>query len=140
MMEETVVSRRIVLRFPHRLVDQPIVYNLVKKFDLQFNILKAYVTPREEGLLVLELKGEDNAYEEGIDYLKDLGVRVQALSQDIVRNISRCTHCGACVVVCPTEALVLDANSREVLFYDTKCIGCELCIKACPTRAMEAHF
>ncbi len=134
------VSKRIVLRFPHRLVDQPIVCNLVRKFGLEFNILKAYVTPREEGLLVLELKGDEDAYDEGIEYLKGFGVSVQPLSQDIIRNISRCTHCGACVVVCPTEALVLDAQSRKVLFYDTKCIGCELCIKACPTRAMETHF
>jgi ferredoxin len=138
--EDTVVSKRIVLRFPHRLVDQPIVSNLVRKFDLEFNILKAYVTPREEGLLILELKGDDQAYEEGVSYLKDLGVSVQPLSQDIVRNAARCTHCGACVVVCPTDALVLDPLTRNVHFYDDKCIGCELCIKACPTRAMEAHF
>ncbi len=134
------VSKRIVLRFPPRLVDQPIVSNLVRKFDLEFNILKAYVTPKEEGLLVLELRGEEKAYEEGAAYLRELGVSFQPLSQDIVRNIARCTHCGACVVVCPTEALVLDPRTRKVLFYDTKCIGCELCIKACPTRAMEAHF
>lgn len=134
------VSKRIVLRFPHRLVDQPIVCNLVKKFDLEFNILKAYVTPREEGLLVLELRGEDGAYDEGVGYLRSLGVSVQPLSQDIIRNIARCTHCGACVVVCPTDALVLDPLTRKVLFYDNKCIGCELCIKACPTRAMETHF
>jgi hypothetical protein len=51
------ISKRIVLHFPHRLVDQPIVYKLVKDFDLQFNILKAYVTPQEEGLMVLELSG-----------------------------------------------------------------------------------
>ncbi len=134
------VSKRIVLRFPHRLVDQPIVCNLVKQFDLEFNILKAYVTPKEEGLLVLELRGNDDDYEAGVGYLKDFGVSVQPLSQDIIRNISRCTHCGACVVVCPTEALVLESGTRKVLFYDNKCIGCELCIKACPTRAMEAHF
>ena len=41
-------SERIVLHFPHRLVDQPIVYKLIKDYDLQFNILKAYVTPREK--------------------------------------------------------------------------------------------
>ncbi|NQT84067.1 4Fe-4S binding protein [bacterium] len=134
------VSRRIVLQFPHRLVDQPIVSNLVRKFDLEFNILKASVTPREEGLLVMELKGEKKAYEEGVAYLKDLGVTVQPLSQKIIRNMARCTHCGACVVICPTEALVLDIVSREVHFFETQCIGCELCIKACPTRAMEAHF
>jgi ABC-type methionine transport system ATPase subunit len=47
------VTKKIVLRFPKRLVDRPIVYRLVKDFDLEFNILKASVTPEQEGLLVL---------------------------------------------------------------------------------------
>jgi len=49
------VSKRIVLHFPKRMVDRPIVSRLVKDYDLDFNILKALVTPEEEGLLVLEL-------------------------------------------------------------------------------------
>ena len=52
------VSRRIVLHFPKRLVDRPLVYRLIKDYNLEFNILKALVTPEEEGLLVLELKGK----------------------------------------------------------------------------------
>ncbi|PIU69107.1 MAG: (Fe-S)-binding protein [Armatimonadetes bacterium CG07_land_8_20_14_0_80_40_9] len=134
------ISKRIVLRFPNRLVDQPIVYKLVKDYNLEFNILKAYVTPREEGLLVLELKGEDEDYNEGISYLTGIGVRVQPLSQNIIRNNERCTHCGACVTICPTGALVLDTITRKVRFYDNKCIACELCVPACPPRAMEVHF
>lgn len=131
---------RIVLKFPHRLVDQPIVYKMVKDFDLEFNILKAYVTPREEGLLVLELKGEDKKFEKALKYARSLGVTVQPLSKDIKRNEKICTHCGACVPICPTEALVIDPATRKVLFYGNKCIACELCIKACPPRAMELHF
>lgn len=134
------ISKRIVLKFPHRLVDQPIVCNLVRHYNLEFNILKAYVTPREEGLLVLELSGKEKDYEKGIEYLKKTGVTVQPLSQDIIRNESRCTDCGACVTICPTGALVLDKLTRKVHFYDNKCIACELCIKACPVRAMEVHF
>ena len=133
-------SKRIVLKFPHKLVDQPIVYKLVKDFDLEFNILKAYVTPREEGLMVLELKGEDVSLDKALKYIKSIGVGVQPLSKDIKRNDLKCTHCGACVPICPTEALVTDPLTRKVLFYDTKCIACELCIQACPPRAMELHF
>ena len=133
-------SKRIVLKFPHKLVDQPIVYKLVKDFDLEFNILKAYVTPREEGLMVLELKGEGANLDKALKYVKSIGVTVQPLSKDIKRNESKCTHCGACVPICPTGALVTDPLTRKVLFYDTKCIACELCIKACPPRAMELHF
>lgn len=135
-----VISKRIVLRFPHRLVDQPIVCKLVKDYNLEFNILKAYVTPQEEGLLVLELKGENNSYDKGINYLTDAGVKVQPLSQDIIRNNTKCTHCGVCVSVCSTGALVIDPITRKVHFYDNKCIACELCVPACPPRAMEVHF
>ncbi|MFA4990977.1 MAG: NIL domain-containing protein [Candidatus Omnitrophota bacterium] len=134
------VSRRIVLKFPHRLVDQPIVYRMVKDFDLEFNILKAYVTPREEGLLVLEFTGDEANLEKAVKHARSLGVTVQPLSKDIKRNEAKCTHCGACVPICPTAALVTDPVTRKVLFYEDKCIACELCIKACPPRAMELHF
>jgi len=134
------VSKRIVFKFPHRLVDQPIIYRMVKDHDLQFNILKAYVTPKEEGLLVLELIGADKNFDKAIDFVKSLGVTVQPLSKDIKRNEAKCTHCGACVPICPTEALVIDPVTRKVNFCDAECIACELCIKACPPRAMELHF
>lgn len=133
-------SKRIVLHFPNRLVDQPIVYKLVKDYDLQFNILKAYVTPQEEGLMVLELTGDDENFKKGIEYLHSCGVKIQPLSQDVIRNETRCTDCGVCVPICPTGALVVDPLTRKVYFYDNKCIACELCVKACPTRAMEVHF
>ncbi|MFH1612309.1 MAG: 4Fe-4S binding protein [bacterium] len=131
---------KIVLKFPYRLVNQPIVCKLVKDYNLEFNILKAYITPQEEGLLILELKGENEQYNKGIYYLTQIGVKIQLLSQDIIRNNARCTHCGACISVCPTDALIIDPITRKVNFYDNKCIACELCVSACPTRAMEVHF
>jgi ferredoxin len=134
------VSKRIVLHFPKRLVDRPIVCRLVKDYDLEFNILKALVTPEEEGLLVLELSGEQKEYDKGIRYLTQAGVKIQSLSQDVLRNEERCTHCGACITICPSGAFELDPTTRQVNFYDEKCVACGLCIKACPPRAMEVHF
>ncbi len=133
-------SKKIVLHFPHKLLDQPIVCKLVKDYDLEFNILKANVTPKEEGILVFELKGEKKNYEKGIRYLKRAGVKIQPLSQDIIRNEKRCTHCGVCVPICPAGALEVELSTRKVLFDNTKCIACELCVKACPVQAMEVHF
>ena len=134
------VSKRRVLHFPKRLVDRPIVSRLVRDFDLEFNILKALVTPEEEGLLVLELSGEQEEYDKGIRYLTETGVKIQSLSQDVLRNEERCTHCGACITICPSGAFELDSVTRQVDFYDEKCVACGLCIKACPPRAMEVHF
>jgi len=134
------VSKRIVLRFPSRLVDRPIVYRLVKDYNLEFNILKASVTPEEEGLMVIELSGDQKDYDRGIRFLTANGVRIQSLSQDVIRNEERCTHCGACITVCPSGAFEVDPRTRQVRFDDERCVACALCIKACPPRAMEVHF
>ena len=135
-----VVSKRIVLHFPQRVVERPIVYRLVKDYNLEFNILKALFTPEEEGLMVLELSGEQTDYDKGIKYLTKNGVRIQSLSRDIIRSEERCTHCGACITICPTAAFELDHLTRRINFYNEKCVACGLCIKACPPRAMEVHF
>ena len=134
------VSKRIVLHFPKRVVERPIVCRLAKDYDLEFNILKAQVTPEEEGLLVLELSGEQKEYDKGIRYLTETGVRIESLSQNFIRNEERCTHCGACVTICPSGAFEVDPTTRRVNFYGEKCVACGLCIKACPPRAMEVHF
>jgi len=135
-----IVSKRIVLHFPSRLVEQPIVYRLIKDYDLEFNIMKASIIPDEEGLMVLELRGEQADYDKGIEYLNKTGVRIQSLGQNVLRNETRCTHCGACITICPTGAFELDPITRYVSFNDDKCIACGLCLKACPPRAMELHF
>ena len=134
------VSKRIVLRFPRRLVDRPIVYRLIKEHNLEFNILKASVTPEEEGLMVLELSGNQDDYDKGIRYLSKSVVKIQSLSQDVIRNEERCTSCGACITICPTSAFELDPLTRQVIFHNEKCVACGMCIKACPPRAMEVHF
>jgi ferredoxin len=134
------VSKRIVLHFPRRLVDQPIVCRLVKEYNLDFNILKASITPDDEGLMVLELRGKQADYDKGIGYLTNAGLKIQPLSQNVTRNEERCTHCGACVAICPAAAFELDPVTRLVDFKDEKCLACGICLTACPPRAMELHF
>jgi ferredoxin len=134
------VRHKIVLHFPHEQVDKPIVSKLVRDFGLDFNILKASITPREEGLLVLEITGKEKDYERGMAYIESCGVTIEPMSQDIRRNDVKCTHCGACIAVCPTDALFVDRDRMEVVFNDEECVACELCIKVCPPRAMEIHY
>lgn len=134
------ISKRIVLHFPKRVLDRPIVSRLVKDYNLDFNILKASVTPDEEGLMVLELIGKREDFDKGVKYLAEAGVKIQSLTQDVSRNEERCTHCGACLTICPTRAFVLEPATRKVKFSGEKCLACGVCIKACPPRAMELHF
>jgi ferredoxin len=116
------------------------VSHLVRDFALTINIIKASISPGQEGLLVLELSGEQENYDRGIRYLGEAGVEIQSLSQDIVRDETRCTHCGACVTICPVGAFRLEPKTRKVLFDQDKCVVCGLCVKACPPRAMILYF
>lgn len=133
-------SKVVLLRFPREIVNQPIVVNLVRKFDLSFNILKATIFPRKEGMVVMELSGGRKNYNSGVRYLRDLGVKVDNIGQDIRRNEDRCFHCGVCTAVCPTGALYIERPAMSVAFERDKCSACELCVIACPARAMEVSF
>ncbi len=130
-------TRRVVLHYPRQLIDSPVVSQIVSKYNLEFNILRANITPQSEGLMVLGLQGTEDDIEQALAWVQEQGVAVQPLEKDVVRNGDKCTHCGACVTICPTEALYKDAATQEVLFDSGKCIACELCVPACPPRAME---
>ena len=134
------VAKKIVLHFTQQTSDKPIVSALIREFGLDFNILKASISPGEEGLMIMELTGEQKDYNRGIKYLREAGLEIQMLSQDVLRNDHRCTHCGACITMCPTRAFTLEEGTRKVLFDNSKCIVCELCVRACPPRAMELKF
>ena len=133
-------SKIISLRFPKKFVNEPVVVNLIKKYDLTFNILKATVYPRKEGLMVLELRGHKKNYLKGVKYLKDAGIKVQNIGHDIRRNDEKCFQCGACTAVCPTGALHIKRPEMEVIFDSDRCSACELCVAACPARAMHVNF
>ncbi|HAX97834.1 MAG TPA: (Fe-S)-binding protein [Candidatus Atribacteria bacterium] len=133
-------TKKVVLHFPREAVERPVVCDLALRFGLTFNILRASISPHHEGLMVLEIIGENTKNEEGLKYLQEKGVEIQPLSQDIKKDDQRCIDCGSCLGVCPTSALYMDKKSYRVIFEESKCIACELCVLACPTRAMEALF
>ncbi len=133
-------KRRLVLTFPPKLVEEPITYRLIKDYDLVVNILRAKISPEEEGRLMIELSGEKGALKRGMDYLNGLNVNIQPLARDIRWLEEKCTHCTVCVSICPTEAIVVDRNSMKISFNKDKCIVCGACIPACPYKAIEILF
>jgi ferredoxin len=133
-------AKTLSLRFPVKTVNEPIVVNLVKRFDLSFNILKATIYPRKEGFMVMELTGHKKDFQKGVRYLKSLGIKVENVGQDIRRDEEKCFQCGACTAVCPTSALFIERPEMAVIFDKGKCSACELCVVSCPARAMEVKF
>lgn len=133
-------KKRVVLTFPPNLIDQPIAYNLIKNYDLMVNILRGTITPKEQGRLVVEMMGKKSNLDAGMVYLSAIGVEVQSLAQDIKWYEKKCTHCSACIPICPSGALDIDRRKMLVSFIKDKCIACELCIPVCPYRAIEIQF
>jgi ferredoxin len=133
-------AEMLILRFGKEVVDQPIIYRLVKDYDLEFNLLKATIYPRKEGLLIMELRGHPKNFRRGIKYLKESGVKVQRVAHEVERNEEICFQCGACTALCPTGALYVERPEMSVAFDASKCSACELCCVVCPARAMEVRI
>jgi ferredoxin len=51
-------------------------------------------------------------------------------------NAARCTGCGDCVAVCPTDCLEM-AGPVPWLPRPGHCVSCELCVLVCPTDALR---
>lgn len=133
-------SKKIVIRYTPETVQQPVIYQLVKQYNLVFNILKARIFPKREGVIVLELSGSRENFDSGIRFLKEMGLKVEPLSKSVRQNADKCVHCGACTAFCPTGALSFEKESQKIIFDPEKCNGCELCVSACPVRAMEINL
>ncbi len=134
------MKRIYVLHFNQNNYDKPIVYQLIKSYDLVVNILRAVILPRKESYLVLEIGGDEVLMEQGLTYLKESGVEVESIRKSVKRNEDVCTSCGACTAICPTGALYIERPSMKVLFAPEKCSACGLCVNVCPPRAMEVNF
>lgn len=53
---------------------------------------------------------------------------------DLAKDLDLCCGCGACVNICPKEAIVLKENEEGFLYPQVdndKCISCHLCEKSC---------
>ena len=77
-------SARVKLTFPENLIRQPIIARLVREFDVMPNIRRANVE-EQVGWMVCEIGGEDEAVDRALDWLRDLGVQVDRLS-DVVES------------------------------------------------------
>ena len=78
-------KRRIKVTFPQGLITEPLIYLLGKNFEIVTNIRRADV--REDmGWVVLELEGEDQEIDRGLQWVTETGVRVDSVSGDVLEG------------------------------------------------------
>ncbi len=134
-------TKRMMLSFPKSEAEKPIVYHLVKDYDLVINIFRAKVTPEEFGYLVLDVSGSDDDIKRGMDFVRTFNVEVDEAGVGVAWDAQRCTHCGNCLPHCPTKALrIVDPMTREVGFFPGDCVECLACIQNCPFNACSSLF
>ncbi len=76
-------TRKVMLKYPEHLIQEPVLFRMVREFEVTPNIRRARVTDTV-GEIALELEGSAENLERGVQYLKDQGVDVQPLEGDIV--------------------------------------------------------
>jgi hypothetical protein len=73
---------RIQLNYPRSVVDQPILFRLVKEFGLVPNIRRAKIDVRKGGYLFLELSGERASLTRALEWLEAIGIGIDAIGLD----------------------------------------------------------
>jgi L-aspartate semialdehyde sulfurtransferase ferredoxin len=134
------VRKRVTLIFPRHLVNVPLTYRLAKDFDVAANIVRARVTPNEVGTLVVELSGDIDQVEAGLEWVQSLGIEVAERAKEIQIDPDLCVDCGLCTGVCPTEALKISAPDWKLEFLRNRCVMCEQCIPTCPVGAISTSL
>lgn len=134
------MKKKIILNFAKDKVQEKITYNLIKKFDIEINILRADINTHNAGVLLLELEANKNQLDAGISYLKNIGVEITYLFDTLIFNEKECISCGSCTGVCFSEALSIDNDERKLDFNPEKCVACGLCLTACPLGLLEFEF
>ena len=78
-------TKRVRFTFPSELIKEPVIYKLGIDFEIVTNIRRADVRD-SMGWVVLELEGDDDVIQKGLDWVSSTGVRVDPVGGDIIEG------------------------------------------------------
>ncbi|MGI6622815.1 MAG: 4Fe-4S binding protein [Clostridiaceae bacterium] len=129
---------KVSLKYPLNSITTPLVSTLVKKYNVEVNILHANISLNKIGTLIADITGEEKDIEDALDFIvKQDGIRYKIFSNKLIWQEEDCVHCGACTAVCPSNALTMNKETWCLEFSKEKCLVCGLCTKACPLNVMS---
>jgi hypothetical protein len=74
---------RLFVSIPEELVERPMIYEVIKRFDVVPSIRRANVEDHS-AWVILELSGTHDARDQAIAYLEGLGCTVNRMEGDVV--------------------------------------------------------
>ncbi len=75
-----IAERRVLLTYPAHLVSEPLLSQLIRRYDLVTNILRAQVS-EDAGWLLLVVRGESAQLEAGLAWIAQQGVQVETYGE-----------------------------------------------------------
>ena len=78
-----VARGKFYLTYPKKLVKEPLIYQMTRKFDLVFNVRSASVS-EEIGIIALELDGRAEEIEAAVDWFRSQGVTVEPIEKNVI--------------------------------------------------------
>jgi MinD superfamily P-loop ATPase len=126
---------RILLSFSENIVEKPIISQIILELKVPINIITAHVDSKG-GEVLAEV--EDEALQKVVKKFRERGATV-SIPKLIEIDSEECINCGACITLCPVEAITIDEDAT-VIFNQEKCLGstCSACVDACPSRAIKS--
>lgn len=76
-------KKMVHLVFPQKLIKEPVIYTMAKKYDVIPNVRRANIT-ETVGEVTLELSGTEENLEKARKYLEKTGVKFEPVVGDIV--------------------------------------------------------
>lgn len=135
------MNRKYVLGYSSDTVSEPILWTLVKTFDLRVNILKATISPGQEGNLLVEMPDDDtDRLDKALAWLESIGVSCVSVAKRLAWDDAKCIDCGGCSGVCPSGAITMDRSDWKLVVDKDKCVACGSCVKACPFGCFSLDF
>ena len=74
---------KFYLTYPKKLVKEPLIYQMSKKFDLVFNVRSASVS-EEIGIIALELDGVQDEIDTAVAWFREHGVTVEPIEKNVI--------------------------------------------------------
>jgi ABC-type methionine transport system ATPase subunit len=78
-------SSRFWLMYPAKLIQQPLLWQLAKKFDVVTNVRQASIND-EIGLVCLELDGKRVEIKNAVKWLEKQGVKVEPIEINVIES------------------------------------------------------
>ena len=76
---------RLFVSFPEQLVDRPLIYEVIKKFDVVPSIRRANVEDHS-GWIILEMNGDASQLDASVAYLEEVGCTVNRMEGDVLES------------------------------------------------------